>query len=106
MALVPTAGIMAQPVIGLSNMPQVGDSVIIALSNQPVAPGTAGADQTWDMTWISAAEEQYFVYEDPAVTPWADLFDDATICGRSGKTTTATTILTPQVWLLLDMPEL
>lgn len=82
-ALVPTAGIMAQPVIGLSNMPQVGDSVIIALSNQPVAPGTAGADQTWDMTWISAAEEQYFVYEDPAVTPWADLFDDATICGRS-----------------------
>ena len=57
----PTAGIMAQPVIGLSNMLQVGDSVIIALSNQPVAPGTAGADQTWDMTWISAAEEQYFV---------------------------------------------
>ena len=48
--------IKAQPVINASNMPVVGDSVVIAICSDPVEPGPAGADHTWDMNALNERE--------------------------------------------------
>lgn len=72
-----------QPEITHSNIPIVGDQVIISICSDPVNPGEAGAMQIWDMSGLTETEEQSFTYIQPAQGIYADSFPDATLCAVS-----------------------
>ncbi|MCB0807555.1 MAG: T9SS type A sorting domain-containing protein, partial [Bacteroidales bacterium] len=74
---------MCQLEITQANMPLTGDYVTIAICDNALNPGDAGANQTWDMTWLTESEEQFFDYIQPGSGLLADSFPNANLCGRS-----------------------
>lgn len=75
--------VFAQPIITQSNIPQIGDNVTIAICSDPINEGSSGVNQTWDYSGLTESEEQSFMYVDPSITPKADSFPDANLCGIS-----------------------
>lgn len=75
--------LFAQMEITNSNLPVLGDSVVIAICDNDVEPGSAGVGVIWDMSGLSESETEYFVYREPDATPWGDEFPSAGICGIS-----------------------
>jgi len=73
----------AQPEITQSNMPLVGDHVVIGICSDAVNPGNEGAMQTWDMSNLTEAEEQFFTYIAPSEGPRSDSFPAANLCAVS-----------------------
>jgi len=73
----------AQAEITQSNLPIIGDHVVIAICSGPASPGNAGAMQTWDMSGLTEDEEQFFTYINPSEGPLTDSFPNANLCARS-----------------------
>jgi hypothetical protein len=73
----------AQPEITQSNLPLVGDHVVIGICSDAVNPGNPGAMQTWDMSYLTETEEQFFTYIDPAEGLRSDSFPAANLCAVS-----------------------
>ncbi|MCF8379065.1 MAG: T9SS type A sorting domain-containing protein [Bacteroidales bacterium] len=73
----------SQPEITQSNIPHVGDHVVIAICSDLVNPGTSGTNQTWDMSGLTETEEQSFTYILPSAGIEPDSFPNATLCGVS-----------------------
>ncbi len=74
----------AQAPITSNNLNIIGDTTTIAIcGNDAVAPGSSGADQTWDMSSLNETEEQGFTFVDPEDTFWGYQFPASTICGVS-----------------------
>ncbi len=75
--------VFCQVIIQESSIPVEGDSVVIAICNELPQPGDAGTGVSWDMSGLTENSEQYFVFENPTSTLWAEDFPSATISGRS-----------------------
>lgn len=73
----------AQPTITENNIPQLGDSVVIAICSDQVNAGSSGAEQTWDFSTLNEIEEQYFKFLSPTEAPKKDSFPTANVVGRS-----------------------
>jgi hypothetical protein len=78
-----TVMVAAQPEITQSNMPQLGDHVVIAICSNSLDPGEPGAGQTWDMSSLIESEEQFFDYVLPSEGILADSFPNANLCAVS-----------------------
>lgn len=72
-----------QPTISPSNIPQVGDQVLIAICSNPVDPGNPGAMQTWDMSGLLESEQQAITYILPSEGLYSDSFPNANLCAKS-----------------------
>jgi hypothetical protein len=73
----------AQPDITQSNMPLVGDHVVIGICSDAVYPGNEGAMQTWDMSYLTQSEEQFFTYINSSEGLRSDSFPSANLCAIS-----------------------
>jgi hypothetical protein len=81
-----TYSVFAQPVISQSNMPQLGDHVVIGICSDSVTTtsvGNAGAMQTWDMSGLNEISQEFFDYIDPLTSIEPDSFPNASICSVS-----------------------
>lgn len=75
--------IYAQPVLTASGSnPSTADSFTNAVANY-VSPGSSGANQTWDLSSMSATEMFTLTYADPATTPYGSDFPNANLAELS-----------------------
>ncbi len=78
-----TIGISAQPVINYSgNAPQIGDVYNVSGTLGSFDPGPAGGGQSWDFSDVQPTISAGVIAVDPALTPFADDFPEATIAFR------------------------
>ena len=79
--------LIAQPIIGTPNMPQLGDVVTIGLCDDIVDANALNAAigpmQIWDMSGLTEASEEQFTFVDPATSLWANDFPASNLCGIS-----------------------
>ena len=75
------AGIIAQPTINLSGMPELGTVIFSSSVNAAgISPGAAGANQTWNFTaYPDTGAVDSFTFVSPESTPFASTFPSATI---------------------------
>lgn len=88
-ALIFSSIAMSQPIITRGNLPQLGDSVIIAICSDIPTVGTldaqTGENYSWDFSYLTESEEQYFNYVSPSSTYWANEYLNSNICGISWR---------------------
>jgi len=71
-------GIKAQPVITYSgNAPQIGESYIFSGDNGTFDPGSAGANQSWDFSTITASYSYRVAVVSPGSTPFDSDFPES-----------------------------
>lgn len=86
-----TMGITAQPVITYNgNAPQIGDSYNLSGTLGSFDPGTAGGGQSWDFSDVQSTISAGVIGVNPASTPFADDFPEATIAFRDNDTSLET----------------
>ncbi len=90
-SLFTAAGIMAQPTINLSGMPELGTVIFSSSVNAAgITPGAAGANQTWNFTvYPDTGAVDSFTFVSPESTPFASTFPSATIAYANITDTTA-----------------
>ncbi|MEO6303619.1 MAG: hypothetical protein ABIP51_10630, partial [Bacteroidia bacterium] len=76
---------LAQPTLTGANInPVIGEMFAIKNSNSSVAPGSAGASQTWNMTGLLVASSGTTTFMSVASTPSGSAFPAANIAGFDG----------------------
>ncbi len=79
-----TGSAYAQPIIAQQNMPITGDSINISIcGGDTVGAGSAGANQTWDMSHLTETQVEYFKYINVSTAPKKDSFPNANLCAVS-----------------------
>ncbi len=76
---------IAQPTLtGANTNPVIGEMFVIKNSNVAVAPGAAGANQTWNVTGLAASSTATTTFMSVASTPSGSAFPAANIAGYDG----------------------
>jgi hypothetical protein len=71
---------LSQPIITYDgNCPQIGDRYDLALFTGNIAPGSAGANQSWDFSGVTSDGTSILYAIDPAQTPYNDYYPNANI---------------------------
>lgn len=76
--------LMSQPIISKSVVPQIGDTILLAMDTVLMNPGNAGASQTWNFTNLSAKMISTRLYVAPSSTPYAAQFTNAMLSKTDG----------------------
>ena len=75
-------GSFAQITVDTDDVVSIGDTRYLATDDSPdgsIAPGNAGVNQTWDFSALNAESIETVEFLDPAGTPYATDFPDATL---------------------------
>lgn len=75
-------GSFAQIIVDSDDVVSIGDTRYLATDDSPdasIAPGNAGANQTWDFSALNAESIETAEFLDPTGTPYATDFPDATL---------------------------
>lgn len=79
-------GLLAQPTLTATGINQVIGDQITSNNTQYVSPGSAGANQTWNLSSMSSSGSGTTTIVSPASTPNGSSFSNATIAMQSGST--------------------
>lgn len=70
----------AQPVINLSIVPKPGSSAVFAgCDSTAFLPGSSGANQIWDFTYLKPIDTTRLYYMKPDETPYASFYPEANV---------------------------
>src|ERR1700741_4920579 len=73
--------VCAQPIIqNGSNVPAVGFTAVVSGAGNTVAPGTGGANITWDLSGLSPSELGAIEFVTPSTTPYFSTFPSSNLC--------------------------
>lgn len=70
----------AQITVTSSNLPNIGDTVILAEDFGGYFPGLSGANQNWDFSNALGTPEMLLGFIDPLLTPYPNTFPSSNIC--------------------------
>lgn len=84
-SLISAVNTVAQPTITATGINPIGGDVITTTNTNYVGPGSAGINQTWDLsTMTPSGASATFAYANPSSTPYASSFTNSNVSASYG----------------------
>jgi len=77
----------SQITVTSANLPNIGDTVILAEDFGNYSPGASGVNQNWDFSSALGTPEMLLGFIDPLITPYSTVFPNSNLCVKLDSAT-------------------